>query len=82
MLANTYVIGDVHGCYHTLQNLLSLLPKNARVIFVGDLCDRGLYTKEVFELVIKKGYEVIRGNHEDYMYTHAFDALEKKPTDG
>lgn len=79
MLDKTFVIGDVHGCYHTLKTLLEKLPQDARVIFVGDLCDRGLHSKEVFELVIEKGYEVIRGNHEDYMYTHAFEAIEGKP---
>jgi len=79
MLTNIYVIGDVHGCLHTLKALLIKLPKDARIIFVGDLCDRGLYSKDVIELVIEKGYEVVRGNHEDYMYTHAFDAIEGTP---
>lgn len=69
----TYVIGDVHGCYHTLIELLAKLPKDARVIFVGDLCDRGLYSKEVIQLVIDKNYEVILGNHEDFMLSHIDD---------
>lgn len=66
-LENTYVIGDVHGCYHTLMKLLDKLPKDARLIFVGDLCDRGLYTKDVIEFVIQNNYECILGNHEHYM---------------
>lgn len=71
----TYVIGDVHGCYYTLLELLSKLHKDARIIFVGDLCDRGLYSKEVIDLVIEKNYEVILGNHEDFMLKHVDDYL-------
>ncbi len=34
-LENTYVIGDVHGCFHTLQNLLIQLPQDAETHFCG-----------------------------------------------
>ena len=64
---NIYVIGDVHGCYHTLLILLNKIPKSSRIIFVGDLCDRGLYTKDVIELVINNGYESVLGNHDYFM---------------
>ena len=37
MNKNTYIIGDVHGCFYTLQNLINKLPKYADIIFVGDL---------------------------------------------
>ena len=39
LLNNKFVIGDVHGCYHTLLNLIKQLPLNAELIFVGDLFD-------------------------------------------
>jgi serine/threonine protein phosphatase 1 len=71
----TFVIGDVHGCYHTLQKLLQKIPSASRIIFVGDLCDRGLHTKEVIELIIQNSYEVILGNHDDYMIKHAQECL-------
>lgn len=64
---NIYVIGDVHGCYHTLIKLLDKIPKNSRIIFVGDLCDRGLYSKDVIELVMNNGYECVLGNHDYFM---------------
>lgn len=64
MKQEIYVIGDVHGCYHSLLDLLEILPRNSRKIFVGDLCDRGLYSKEVFELVINNNYECVLGNHD------------------
>lgn len=69
-LTNIYVIGDVHGCYHTLIKLVEKLPEDAELIFVGDLCDRGLYTKEVLEFIISKGCKAIRGNHDYYMMAH------------
>jgi serine/threonine protein phosphatase 1 len=72
----TFVIGDVHGCYHTLKELLNKLPLDSRIIFVGDLCDRGLYTKEVIELIIENNYEAVLGNHDDYMAKHAKECLE------
>jgi len=77
---NTFVVGDVHGCFYTLQKLLKKLPQDARVIFVGDLIDRGNYSKEVVEFVKLNNYESIMGNHEALMLEHIEDALlyEKK----
>lgn len=33
---NHYVIGDVHGHYDTLIALVAKLPRDARLVFVGD----------------------------------------------
>lgn len=74
-LENTYVIGDVHGCFHTLQNLIVRLPKDAELIFVGDLCDKGYYSKDVIDFVIQKGFSCIKGNHEHLMETYLEDAI-------
>lgn len=71
----TFIVGDVHGCYYTMRNLLEKLPTNAKIIFVGDLCDRGAHTKQVIEFIIENGYQTIRGNHEDYMLAHAQEAI-------
>ena len=54
-----FVIGDVHGCYHTLLDLLNKLPKDASIIMIGDLCDRGPYSKEVIDLIIKNNYQCV-----------------------
>lgn len=75
MTKPTFVIGDVHGCYHTLQNLIAKLPTGADLIFVGDLCDNGLYTKEVIEFVISGGYRCVLGNHDVHMRMHLKNAL-------
>lgn len=66
-LEKVYVISDVHGCYHTLLALLEKLPKNSELIFLGDLCDRGLYSKEVIEFVKSNNHTCILGNHDFYL---------------
>ena len=77
-LENIFVIGDVHGCYHTLMSLVAKLPKEAELIFVGDLCDKGNFSKEVIEFVMKHKYQVIKGNHDFLMHKHLQNAIEGK----
>ncbi len=60
-----YIIGDVHGEYKTLLALLEKIPKDSEIIFVGDIVDRGLKSREVVTLVREKGYRVVKGNHEN-----------------
>jgi len=74
-LENMYVIGDVHGCFHTLQNLVARLPKEAELIFVGDLCDKGNFSKDVIDFVIQNNYACVKGNHEHLMETYLEDAI-------
>ncbi len=74
-IENTYVIGDVHGCFHTLKNLLLQLPKDAELIFVGDLCDKGNFSKDVINFVMKNEYLCVKGNHEHLMQKYMYDAV-------
>lgn len=74
-IENIYVIGDVHGCFYTLQNLLSRLPKDAELIFVGDLCDKGNFSKDVIDYVIENGHACVKGNHEHLMQTYLEDVI-------
>lgn len=76
-LNNTFVIGDVHGCYHTLKNLIKQLPQDANLIFVGDLCDKGDLSKDVIEFVIQNNYLCVKGNHEHLYEKYILDAIEK-----
>jgi len=73
---HTFVIGDVHGCFHTMMNLINTLPKDANLIFVGDLCDKGLYTKEVISFIKENKHQSILGNHDMYMIKHLKNALK------
>ncbi len=67
-----YAIGDVHGSYNELMNLLSLIEKqddNACYIFVGDFIDRGPDVWKVLEWVMHNispdgKYQSVKGNHE------------------
>ncbi len=76
-LKNTFVIGDVHGCYNTLLKLVEKLPKNANLIFVGDLCDKGNFSKEVISFVVDNNHQCVKGNHEYFMQIYIKDALYK-----
>jgi len=73
-----WIIGDVHGCIFTLEKLLAKLPKDANPIFIGDLVDRGNFSKEVMELIQREGYIAIFGNHEYLMFNYARDAILRK----
>lgn len=66
------VIGDVHGMLRELGKLWTQVrPSKAdKVIFIGDLIDKGPHSNEVVTFVREKeedGYDIIliKGNHED-----------------
>src|SRR4051812_12415265 len=64
-MGRTVVIGDLHGCYDEAVELLralSVTPTD-RVIFAGDLVDRGPKPRECVELAMQ--HECILGNHEE-----------------
>ncbi|MCC8126129.1 MAG: serine/threonine protein phosphatase [Clostridiales bacterium] len=73
------IIGDVHACFDELEGLLNrvnLNKKEDRLLFVGDLMDRGPKSYEVLSLVKflkeKMGERciLIRGNHEEMCLNH------------
>lgn len=74
-----YVIGDVHGEYEMLLALVAKLPKDANLIFVGDLINRGAKSRQVIEFVQKNALTVVMGNHETYMMNASirfFESIE------
>jgi len=70
-MPRTYVIGDVHGCIDELRELVGLLNLTStdRLIFIGDLIDRGPNSVEVVRQVTRWSKEMevklILGNHEE-----------------
>jgi protein phosphatase len=75
------IIGDVHGCYEELYNLLSVLghtvdsaaykvsvTNGRKLLFLGDLVDRGPASPAVLKLVmqaVKEGIALcVPGNHD------------------
>lgn len=68
-----YIISDVHGCYKSLLALIEQFPnkQNSKIVFVGDLVDRGVKSYEVVEFIIKNNYDCVKGNHEDLFLDYA-----------
>ena len=64
----TVVVGDVHGCIEELDELLKTIqynPSQHRLIFLGDLLDRGPEPVACVRRVRELGAECIMGNHEE-----------------
>ena len=45
------IIGDVGGCFNSLMKLVAKLPPNEKLLFIGDLNDRGPNSREVISWV-------------------------------
>lgn len=75
------VIGDVHENVPALDLLVSRLPADALLVFVGDLIDKGGDTEGIVRymnaLVQSRDVLLVEGNHEHYIA----DALRKLEAD-
>lgn len=63
----TIIIGDVHGCIRELDDLLGqldVIPGRDRIIFVGDLINKGPRSVAVLRRFDELRAESILGNHE------------------
>ncbi|KAJ0412738.1 hypothetical protein ATCC90586_002368 [Pythium insidiosum] len=62
------VVGDVHGCFRELQDLLTSVGYDAacdRIVLVGDLVNKGPQSTEVLRFAQRDGVSAVRGNHDD-----------------
>jgi hypothetical protein len=69
----TIVVGDIHGCYDELTDLLDKvkLKKTDRVISVGDLITKGPKSREVLELFMTDDrFSTVIGNHDLMLRRH------------
>lgn len=74
-----YAIGDVHGCYRQLAELLQAIDKDSgqrdaaktKIILLGDIIDRGPDSAKICQLLYSlRDYEhliCLKGNHEKAM---------------
>ena len=70
-----FAIGDIHGCFNSLKELIEnkiQLQKNDKLILLGDYIDRGPNSKEVVDYIIElqdRGYDIMTllGNHESML---------------
>jgi len=74
-----YAIGDIHGSLHMLNDVIALIQQDAKdsgidrphLVILGDFIDRGLYGKDVIDLLISPAFNqdfnatILLGNHED-----------------
>src|SRR3954453_19696860 len=74
----TYAVGDIHGSYTKLVNLLRHCVRHCgvntlRLVFIGDYVDRGRRSRDVVNLLIKTQSATpdqvvcLRGNHEQML---------------
>src|SRR5918992_5908199 len=67
MTGRRIVVGDIHGCYDELMELIEKvdLGDDDRVISVGDLITKGPKSKEVLELFMTDPrFTTVIGNHD------------------
>lgn len=78
-----FVIGDIHGRYDKLLDILKFWEKEETLVFLGDYIDRGKESYEVLDVLSKlqKYYPTetvfLRGNHEE-MFLQVYRDFDEK----
>lgn len=77
-MGKIFAIGDIHGCYDQLRELMNKIPiepERDRLLFIGDYIDRGPHSYEVVEYLVdlKRRFPqtvFLKGNHEDMLQNY------------
>src|SRR5690349_15077104 len=82
----TYAIGDVHGCYETLQRLLHRIQfdrNQDRLWLVGDLVNRGPRSLDVLRWAANLDGRMVAvlGNHDVHLLARAAGVSAAKRRD-
>jgi bis(5'-nucleosyl)-tetraphosphatase (symmetrical) len=78
-----FAIGDVQGCARSLSALLGKLPSDARLIFCGDLINRGPRSLETLDILMCLGTraQFVLGNHDLHFLAAACGARKPSKSD-
>ncbi|MCG8335402.1 MAG: metallophosphoesterase [Proteobacteria bacterium] len=66
----TIIIGDVHGCLDELNALITKVnyrPENDSLYFLGDVINRGPFSKKTYLRIKELNAVSLLGNHEQYL---------------
>jgi len=82
----TWVIGDIHGCWETLQRLLERVkwvPEQDELWLVGDLVNRGPSSLEVLRWAYEHSERLVAvlGNHDLHLLARMAGVAEAKEED-
>lgn len=67
---NDYIVGDIHGLFYNLMELLDIIgfdKTKDRLFSVGDIIDRGPYSEKMIALLDEPWFYMTLGNHEQMM---------------
>lgn len=80
----TYIIGDLQGCFHELQSLLSKIEfdrQHDHIWLTGDLINRGPSSLETLRFVKQQNFTTVLGNHDMHFLAVASGVKAPYPTD-
>lgn len=80
MINRTFVIGDIHGRYFKMMDVLTKARfsfNRDKLIILGDVCDYGEKTSEVITTLLRIRYKIlILGNHDIWFLNYIKNSLD------